>query len=240
MDLITGTATGVLATIIVLVTGWIWREVRKRRQPVRRSRALARRLVKAGVSNFYASRADYVQYRGAPTLTAYLRTASKTIDIAAYWMASGNEAENIAHEICSLVETKRELRARVAIIDPTSDYLGALADYLGIPPIQLQQRLTASLTLLDEARSRLGEAARRRLELKVYRTLPVSSVVMLDVAEPNGRIQLDLKAFRAPRSSSFGLEIVSGGELFNVCRQAWTGLIDEAEVLDAKKHLESV
>lgn len=115
-----------------------------------------RRLKIAGLTNFYASRTDYEKYRGAPRLIDYLNLASESIEIAAYWMAHGNEAEGIAEDISKLVKPPREINVTIAIIHPKSIYLDELANYININSKELKMRIESSLMNLYKAKEKLS------------------------------------------------------------------------------------
>ncbi len=84
----------------------------------------------------------------------------------------------------------------------------------------------------------MSAGARGRLDLRVYRDLPMASVILLDADSERGRIQLDFKAFGAPRDSSFGLELRGTDKpLYGVCKRAWTGLVQRAVAMDPNVHL---
>src|SRR5262245_44404734 len=102
------------------------------------------RLKSAGLSNFYRSRIDY-KYRGAHMLIDYLSTAEESIDIAAYWMAHGNEAERIAEEISGLVYPPKKLKITIAIVNPHASYIEDFANYLGIDKNELLLRIKSTL-----------------------------------------------------------------------------------------------
>jgi hypothetical protein len=237
--------TLVLGVIASLIAVWLigaWGRARgwfgTARLQRRVDRDLLTRARAAGLSNFYGSRTDYTRYRGAPRLTDYLATARHTIMVAGYWMAHGNEAENVAASLAQLLDNRRELSATIAIIDPTSPHLSQLADYLGLPEAEVRDRIVASLRSLHFARLSASADAQKRFDLRVYRDLPMASVILLDVESDEGRVQLDFKAFRAPRDSSFGLELRGpNSPLYGVCRDAWSDLIARAAAFDPAVHL---
>ncbi|MCA1671477.1 MAG: hypothetical protein LC799_04500, partial [Actinobacteria bacterium] len=220
--------------LVARAAGWVTSSRRTRRS----DREFVERLRASGVANFYASRSDYVRFRGAPRLTDYLATANKTIIVAAYWMGHGNEAEGIANVLGKLVDTRPELSATVAVIDPTSPHMPQLADYLAVPPAEVEARLASTLRNLARARDGMSTDGRRRLDIRVYRDLPMASIIMLDDGDDNGRIQLDIKPFRAPRESSFGVELVARPDgLYQVCRRSCHDLISRSSSFDPTIHL---
>ncbi len=233
---------GVLASLVAAFVfagiawsrGWLlitWRRFRD-------SRSLMIRLDQAGVSNFYASRVDYVKYRDAPTLPAFLSLARKSVRIAAYWMAQGIEMQGVASAVANLIRPPKNLSVTIAIIDPTAAYVSGFAQYLGIREDELVMRAQSALYQLWKARDGLSQAERDRFQLKVYTAVPVASVIMLDPEEDGGRLQIDVKPYKAPRESSFALELSgSGHPLYETCRDSWLSLLDDAAPFDPARHL---
>lgn len=106
-------------------------------------------------------------------------------------------------------------------------------------PQQLIRSIQQSLYKLYKARERLSGDERPRFRLKVYDTIPVASVIMLDAGEKNGRVQIDFKAYRAPKYKSFVFEFSGHGNyLYDLCSDAWVGLIEAANDFDPQKHLQ--
>jgi hypothetical protein len=205
----------------------LWLKLRKQRSMDRRFYA---RLRDAGVSNFFVSRADYGLYRGATNLTDYLNTAERSVLVIAYWMAHGNEMENVAKSIRTMIENRPGMTVGIAVVDPDSDGLLGLADHLDLDVGDVRSRLKSTLRNLSQARELLPISQRVRLSLKVYHSTPIASVIVLDGDGPSGRIQLDFKPYRAPRTNSFGFELEGpGNPLFDTCLQSWRLMFDEAK-----------
>ena len=236
-----GVTSSAVASIALAVVGssrgWVsfnWRLFRQKH-------ALMKRLADAGMTNFYPSRADYALYRGAATLTDYVRTASSTVRIAAYWMADGVEMEGIAERLAEMVRPPKKLEITIAIVDPTAPILPYMAQYLDIELPELRSRIQWSLFRLHQARSHLSDQDRPRFQIRVYRSLPVASVVMLDPESVHGRIQIDIKPYKTPRHSSFSFELAQRGHpLYELCKDSWFALIQDAEQFSPEKHLENL
>jgi len=233
---------GVVATLIGAFLLYLWAVSRgwfaANLSRWRHNLAVGKRFRNAGLSNFYASRADFARFRNAASLIDYLRTAKYSIAVAAYWMAQGNEAEGIASDIADLALRPYERTVTIAVIDPTGPCIPELSHYLDIPQDDLVRRIQSSLSNLHIAWTRLGPDERNRLTIKVYKTIPVASVIILDGNLPDGRIQVDIKPYRVARNNSFSFELTGPGHvLYDLCFKAWDGLIAEAEVLNPAVHL---
>lgn len=195
-----------------------------------------RRLEESGFTNFFASRADYVRYRG--DLIDYLSLAKTSVRVAGYWFAHGTEMAGLADAIADLVRPPKNLQITIAVIDPNACYLDELARYLDMEPDEVRSRVQMSLKRLWAARGLLSKPEQERFALKVYDTIPIASVIMVDPEEPDGRLQIDLKPYKVPRSQSFAFELSGpNGDLYVRCRNSWMRLLDESPKFDPAVHL---
>ena len=237
MEFLLGVASSIVASVVLLfiarARNWlVFGNALKRWH-------LARRLDDIGMTNFFASRADYSRYRPPGNIADYLRTAKHRIDIAAYWMGHGNESESTPAKIVEMLEKNSGLTVRIAMIDPNGKYVGAVSEYLGIPVNELRARLTASLENLSAARAAAAKNVQGRLSVLTYSQMPAASVIMLDYgADEGARIQLDFKPYQRPRSESFAMELTAPGRLYTTCSEAWIKLIDMAEPYVSVNHSE--
>ena len=232
-----GILASIIAAAVIAVLVQLTGFGRSRLKRLWQQRGLLRRMAAAGVSNFYASRAEYQSHRGAPGLTDYLATAHTSIKAATYWMAHGNEAEGAARVIADLVQQKN-LEVDIAVIDPQSPHIAQLSEYLDIELEELRLRIRSSIARLLEARERLSPEAKTRLRIRSYQNLPIASVIMLDTDTDEGRVQLDIKPYRTPRDRSFGIELTGpDGPLYQTVRDAWTQLVESAPEVDPATYL---
>lgn len=222
---------GVIASLTA--TGVAYYAARSRKwiasSPSKRTMKLARRLHDLGMTNFFASRADYAVYRPPGRITDYLATAQHRIDIAAYWMGHGNESEATPRRIVDILEKNRSLHVRIAMINPDGPALALVAQYLDLTSDDLKNRLLSSLDSLVRARAHASAHAQARLQVLVYSTIPAASVIILDYGHSSARIQLDFKPFKKPRSDSFAFELQPPSALFTTCSEAWIQVVDEAK-----------
>lgn len=224
-----------ISAAITAAGTWIFLQYRRRRG---RSK-LALRLRETGISNIYASRDDYVRYRDAGDLPSFLSLAKKSVTIIGHWMAQGTEIQGVAESIAALVLPPKRLKVEIALVNPRSAIVPALAQYLGLSEAETTSRIEQSLMKLHLARLRLGDEERKRMRLLVYDTLPVASIIMLDPDEASGRIQVDVKLFKQPRQHSFTFEVRGSTPLYSRFRESWGHIVQGAEVFDANKHLSS-
>ncbi len=191
---------------------------------------LQKRMENAGISNFYASRVDYAHYRGAPKLIDFLRLATKEIYIASYWMAHGTEIEGVPQKIAELTKEPKRVKITIAILNPNSLCIEALAEYLDMSKEEVSSRIKRALDKLYKVRDSLTDEEKERFIIKVYNTLPIASIIMIDPCEGNGRLQIDLKIYKTERQNSFGFELKNSQyetkALYVLCRDAWLEMIN--------------
>lgn len=134
----------VLAIAFAASRGWItirWRRFTS-------GRKLSYRIREAGIVNFYASRADYAVYRGAPNLADYFRHAKRSVRVAGYWMAHGTEMEGVTAALDELTKASPPRDITIALINPKASYVNALSGYLGLQQEEVVARSKASLSKL--------------------------------------------------------------------------------------------
>ena len=193
-----------------------------------RTWGLARRLDAFGMTEFFASRADYAKYRPSGSLGDYLATAKHRIDVAGYWMGHGHEAEAIAQSIVARLENTPGMSARIALINPDGPMLGPVAAYLNLEAGEVENRLRASLRSLSDAKAGASASVRTRLSVLVYDDLPLASVILLDYGTPSARAQLDFKLYKRPRAESFSFELRAPSAFYDRCASAWIQVVDHA------------
>lgn len=195
---------------------------------------LARRLRTVGVLNVFGSRSDYQRYRGTSTLIDYFRLAHSSVEMAAYWISYGVETQGLAEEVCALLSDRPSLSVTLAIIDPDSSHLDALAKHLNKRQEEVRRRIVNSLVSLTTQRAQLSEPVRSRYHIKIYDSLPVASIIMLDRMESNGRIQIDIKPYHSAQHNSFAIEITRAKDpLYRHLSAAWGQLVMDARELDS-------
>jgi hypothetical protein len=194
---------------------------------------LARRLRTLGVLQVFGSRSDYQTYRGTATLMDYFRLAHTSVEMAAYWISYGVETQGLAEEVCGLLLERPALSVTLAVVDPCSTHLDALAKHLNRPSEEVRDRIIKSLVKLTTARAQLTEPVRYRYHIKIYSSLPVASVIMLDRTEDNGRIQVDIKPYHAAQHNSFAIELANADSpLYQHLSDAWGQLMLDAKELE--------
>jgi len=86
-----GILGGIIGSVLISVFAWSRSWISLSWNKYSRDRLLQKRLQQAVLNNFFASRDDFIKYRGATHLVDYLSSARRSIHIASYRMAHGTE-----------------------------------------------------------------------------------------------------------------------------------------------------
>lgn len=237
-SLLAGVISSIIATALLAILAWSRGWINFSWLSLRHVLLLSKRMNDAGIVNFYASRDDYAKYRGAPRLLDYLNLAHRSITVAAYWMAHGIEMEGIAESIAEMTRKPHNKKVVIGIINPTASYIDALSLYLDMETKELIVRVQSSLYHLWRAREKLSSEEKKRFQIKVYTTVPIASVIILDAEETNGSVQIDLKAYKTSRHNSFAFELKKRGHsLYDLWLASTLKLLDDSEEFNPSKHL---
>ena len=233
-NLVLGIASSLLASALIAVLVAMRRRWGATLSQLPATLRLARRLRTLGVLHVFGSRSDYQTYRDTSTLIDYFRLAHTSVEMVAYWISYGVETQGLAEEVCSLLSERPALSVTLAIIDPDSAHLEALAKHLDKSPEEVRNRTINSLVRLCIAREELPNPIKYRYQIKVYDSLPVASVIMLDRTERNGRIQVDIKPYHAAQHHSFAIEISRAKDpLDQHLSAAWGQAVIDAREVDS-------
>jgi hypothetical protein len=220
----------VVAGVIVILGRRYWRTIRIILSNRRQKRMFFDRLIEHGVNNFYFSRSDFRKYRDGDTLEAYLQNAKRTVKIIALWLAESIEMEGLISGLEKILQKDDFRIMKIAVINPDSEIVGPLSRLLDIPEGDVKSKIRKSIESLCNLKKRLKTSVTERLQVRVYDTLPIASVIMLDDGEENGRIQFDFKIYRTPRVKSFGFELRNTGNVFyQLCKEKYNLLLSESE-----------
>lgn len=229
---------GLIVAALVATCAYLGRRLAATRAALSADRKLHRRLRDAGLSNFYASRAEYSLYRGAPTLLDYLSRARTRAVVAGYWMSQGSEMEGVAAGLGGLLRSNPNIRIDIVVVDPTAPYIGAVASHMRMTKAEVVGRVRGTLRELAAMSSGLGPAEASRFTIGLHTSYPISSIIALDPENSDAKIQVDFKPYGTPRSRSFTFEFGGCGPaitdlLWSSCRQ----LVADATRFDPAKHL---
>lgn len=192
---------------------------------------IAGSLAEGGITRMTLSRADYHRYReGAGPLRNYLALAQQTIDIISISL-------NVTQTEGALVSLFREkitgnptFRVRVTLLDPMCPSLPYLAKSLDLAPKELRGEIEDILDKLVKCKNDLPASAQKRLEIYLHDTIPIGSAILLDAIPTTGRIQIETKLYKAPRTESFGFEVIGPSPFYERNFKAWMQVFDDSVV----------
>jgi hypothetical protein len=197
-------------------------------------------LVEAGLTAFYPSR-DYYSLRrdssgrDASTIDRYVATAQRTAVLVSINLMTGIPF----HDLCRCLEQKLinppgEFRVVISLLDPRRpELMTVMAPVLKMEPADLSQSIRRSLQELDRLKLGLPSGAQERCDLRVHKSTPFGSAIMLDHHEANGRIQIETKPYKSGLQNSFAFEIARTrqGCLYDVLATAFDTLLKDGESL---------
>ncbi|CAG0933205.1 cGAMP-activated phospholipase [Planctomycetaceae bacterium] len=184
----------------------------------------------AGLSAFYPSRAFYADRRGAASIDRYVATARSSLVMVSINLMTGVPFDGLLDVLERKLGTKDAcFTATISLLNPRRQPLmEAVAPVLSLTPAELAGVITQTSQKLLHFRRSLSAAAQTRLTLKLHDAVPFGSAILIDHSEPDGRIQIETKAYKAPVRKSFAFEVFrTGGEedLYDTLLQAYQQLI---------------
>jgi hypothetical protein len=194
-------------------------------------------LIAAGLRAFYPSRDFYNSHRAnAHSIDKYVATASKTLVMVSVNLMTGLPFDGLCRVLASRLENRAvPLSAVISLLDFRSEYLmQSMSSVFGWPPEELKLSIFRALGELLKFRSHLSSTAQSRLDLRVHKSIPFGSAILLDHREPNGRIQIESKPYKVPVRQSFAFEIGPHGTsgLYEAMVDGFQSLLADGEACD--------
>lgn len=192
------------------------------------SRHFLKRIVKTGFTNFYVGRDEWLKYRTPPRLPDYIRQAKHSVKIVCYWMAQGT-LEGIP-KICADL-AQNGINVEIAMIDPNSSLPLILSSDMQMSHEAIRSHIQTSLEQFAAIREELDLPVRERYIIKVSPSVPQAAIILLDSGKESGRIQMEFRLYRSPRSDSFSIELSasSKSKLYFMVERAWLGYLKDAK-----------
>jgi hypothetical protein len=176
------------------------------------------------MTRFQFSRDDY------PTqLGTYLETAQRSIHIVSVSLKVTDQVNDLVGVFRRKLRGDGKFTIDISILHPDCPAAGLAAEALDATPADLETEIRQMMTDLLDLRDSLPKTVARRLTISVHRCLPMGSVVMLDADGLHGAIQVETKLHRAPRSHSFGFEVVGPSQFFSRQHESWLKVFEESD-----------
>lgn len=183
---------------------------------------LADTLARAGMRRFSLHRDDYRAQAGRSlSLRSYLETAADSIEIISISMNVTQAEHSLIELFLERIRSRPNFTVRVSLLNPESPAVGGIAGGLLSKPSELADAITDMLRQLTDARDTLAPADQHRLAILVHNTLTFGSAILLDATKDRGAIQVETKLYKAPRSESFGFEVVGPSPFYTRNFTAW-------------------
>ncbi|RAO29893.1 Phospholipase A [Micromonospora saelicesensis] len=191
--------------------------------------------VAENVSGLYPSRAYYHTHRGGrPTIDLYIDLAQVSLTMVSINLATGIAMDGILRKFRELITTRdRPVQICVSLPDPDCRHIfETLAPVLDTSTDELHGRIEMCIQRLRQFRAALPENLRTYFSIRVHRSIPNASAILIDQRTGDGRIQLETKPYGARMQDSFGFEVKSGSTFYTTLVTAYQELLDDGKMID--------
>lgn len=183
-----------------------------------------------GFSAFYSSRDDYSKYRkDASSIDRYIAKAKKSIIMVSISLTTGLGFDDICNVMKQRLQEQDDFSVTISLLNPFMNEL-----YLTIAPLfdktaeALQNSTKDSLIALNKFRETLGVDEQKRFIIKVHKTLPFGSAIILDGELDSGTIQIETKPYKVGMRKSFAFEIRNNNGIFyETIKTSYYNLIED-------------
>ena len=164
----------------------------------------------AGLTAFYPARKYYGTHRReAESISAYVGTARKTIAMVSVNLMTGLPFDDLTKTLRGKLTDATSITVIVSLLDPrATSLMNALCPALDMEPETLSSMIFESLEKLISLRDTVPPERRHSFQIRVHKSIPFGSAILLDVDEPDGRIQIETKPYKVPSQRSFGFEVM--------------------------------
>lgn len=183
-----------------------------------------------GLSGFFSSRDDYNTYRSyAPSIDRYIDTALSSIVLVSITLTTGIQIDNISAVIQEKLHKDPDFKVTISLLNPFQDELyKTLEPVFETDYLTLQGRTKDALKRLKSLKDSLSDAEQKRFFIKVHKTLPFGSAIILDGDQEQGKIQIETKPYKVGMRKSFAFEIVNNGSPFyETIKSSYYNLIED-------------
>lgn len=196
-------------------------------------------VAEAGITAFYPSREYYSRLRrNASTIDRYVGTAQHTVVLVSINLATGIPFD----DLCACIERKLGVpgdafTVTISLLDPwRAELMTVVAPILNVESDELERSIRRSLKDLVVLKGGMPSEVASRFDVRVHPALPFGSAILLDHGEPNGRIQIETKPYKAGLQRSFAFEVERTGTngFYDVLARAYTTLLEDGESIETE------
>ena len=191
-----------------------------------------------GLNAFFSSRDDYSKYRpSVSSIDRYINTATNSIILVSITLTTGIQIDDICAVIKEKLSNEHEFKIIISLLNPFQDELYmTLEPMFGTDYTTLQSRTKDALKRLKSLKDSLNDDEQLRFSIKMHKTLPFGSAIILDGDQEYGKIQIETKPYKVGMRKSFAFEIVNNGSLFyETIKSSYSELIDDG--IDYKEEM---
>lgn len=195
-------------------------------------------IAEAGLTGFYPSRDHYSKHRKeVGSISAYASTATRKLTMVSINLSTGDKFEGIRKVLIDKLTNNPHFQLCISLLDPREHSLmTALAPGFDTTAQKLSESIHETLNNLVNDRASLSEHIAKRWDIGVHKSIPFGSAIIIDEDQPNGRIQIETKPYKAPLNSSFAFEVVptSKDSFFYTLTNGYQNLIKDGDSLISK------
>jgi hypothetical protein len=228
-----GILTSLIATILTACLAVVYRA---RLQPIftacSKAITLYSTLHSIDMRAFNRSRDDYKRRRTGDSISRYIGTARFSLRIVSFSFLTGMHFEDVAKQLRSLVERDMPVDVEISLLDPRkADLVSAISPAYGISPSALASHIQSAMDNLVSMRRSIRADAQPHLKLYFHSVIPFASAILIDCDQPDGRIQIETKAYKSGLDKSWGFELGNHGShpFYSTLADAYKLLIKDAE-----------
>lgn len=225
--------TSILSGLITALLTWFFARLYYTGKSVfttfKSSYYLAERLEDQGISAFNFSRNDYDE-----RLPKYLEKAQNSIEIISISLGLTHEEGDLGDLFRRKLVDNKRFSIKISLLDPGCDAVYLAADSLDTSFESLSSEVTFMINEIVSLKKSLPNGAAQRLNICTHACLPMGSAILLDADEDSGRIQIETKLYKAPRTNSFGFEIEAPSEFFNHRLHSWRRVFHASEEITSQ------
>jgi hypothetical protein len=238
-----GIAQSIIAALILAGLGLIW----KGRSRIaafwsfwsfyRRNRLLLDSIRSINMRRFTRTRSDYRENRAdTATIGAYVETAKHDLKIVGFTLITGVHFHELSESLLKMMKRDSPVEISVSLIDPRQNMLmHAIAPSFDCSAADFRAKVREALRKLLAIRESVPPERREGFKIFVHKAIPFGSAILIDTDHPDGRIQIETKAYKANLEQSWGFEIQAGGthEFYHTLVTAYEKIIEDgAQVRD--------
>lgn len=195
---------------------------------------VSRDLVKAaGLTAFFPARKYYGSHRReAESISAYVGTARKTITMVSVNLMTGLPFDDLARTLRGKLAEPHSISVVVSLLDPReTSLMSALCPALDMEPEKLSSMIHESLGKLASLRDTVLPERQHNFQIRLHKSIPFGSAILLDADEVDGRIQIETKPYKVPSQRSFGFEVMRASEdgLYESLLEGYRALMADGE-----------